>query len=44
VANQVQKFYWSEVQIRDFVAARKTSNPHLQSGLGTKIGNRDESF
>jgi predicted PolB exonuclease-like 3'-5' exonuclease len=35
---------WSEMQIRNFVAARKTSNPHLQSALGTAIENCDGLF
>ena len=30
-----QELDWSEVQIRDFVAKRKTANPHLTASLGT---------
>ena len=30
-----QELDWSEAQIRDFVAKRKTANSHLSASLGT---------
>ena len=33
------ELHWSEVQIRDFVASRKSANPHLCAALG--IGKDD---
>jgi hypothetical protein len=30
----VKEFDWSETQIRDFVAARKSANPHLCAAVG----------
>jgi predicted PolB exonuclease-like 3'-5' exonuclease len=32
-----QELDWSEAQIRDFVANRKTSNPHLCSAVGVRF-------
>src|SRR5215472_14033885 len=30
----IEELHWSEAQIRDFVASRKSSNPHLCAALG----------
>jgi phage/plasmid-associated DNA primase len=32
-----EQFAWSEGQIRDFVANRKTANPHLCAAVGLEI-------
>ena len=31
----IEELHWSEAQIRDFVAKRKTANSHLSASLGT---------
>jgi hypothetical protein len=31
---EVKELDWGEVQIRDFVAARKSANPHLSAAVG----------